>query len=192
MPRRETEIKLKVADARAVKRRILALGFVISEPRHAERNFLFDFPDQRLRNSGSVVRLRREARQSLLTFKGPPVGSTVYKIRAEIETAVEDGERLREILISLGLREVFCYEKFRTTYVPSRKGKHGSGLIVLDQTPIGDFLELEGPQRWIDAAARQLGFSRADYITASYVSLYFSRCKQMGRKPANMLFATRK
>jgi adenylate cyclase class 2 len=191
MPRHETEIKLKVDDARAVRRRIGALGFTVSEPRHLERNFLFDFPDLRLRKSGLVIRLRLEGRRSLLTFKGPPVGSARYKIRREIETEVEDGGRVREILNALGLREVFCYEKFRTTYTPSRKGK-SQGVIVFDQTPVGNFLELEGPGHWIDAAARQLGFSRADYLTASYASLYFDHCRDEGLKPGNMVFAARK
>jgi adenylate cyclase, class 2 len=192
MPRHETEIKLKISDARGIKRRILALEFRISEPRHLERNFLFDFADLHLRAMSSVIRLRLEGKCSLLTFKGPPVGSAVYKIRREIETEVQDGEHLREILESLGLREVFKYEKYRTTFAPRRKSKGGSGLIVLDETPIGRFLELEGPKRWIDATARGLGYTRGDYITASYVSLYFARCQEGGKKPGNMVFNPRK
>ncbi|HEV2352498.1 MAG TPA: class IV adenylate cyclase [Terriglobia bacterium] len=188
MPRDETEIKLKVAHPRAVKLRILELGFVISAPRHLERNFLFDFADMRLRKSSSVIRLRCEGRRSLLTFKGPPVGSASYKIRREIETEVEDGERLREMLEGIGLREVFCYEKFRTTYTPKPGSTTGAGLVVFDQTPIGNFLELEGPKRWIDATARHLGFSRRDYVTASYVSLYLTRCQEEGTKPGSMVF----
>jgi adenylate cyclase, class 2 len=192
MPRNEIEIKLRVADTHGIIRRILAMGFAVSEPRHRERNFLFDFPDLRLRKMRSVIRLRLEGKRSLLTFKGPPVGSARYKIRREIETEVEEGGRLREILESLGLREVFCYEKFRTTYAPPHKSNSGAGLIVFDQTPIGNFLELEGPKRWIDAVARRLGFNRADYVAASYVALYFARCQAEGRKPGNMVFADRK
>lgn len=191
MPRHETEIKLRVRDARAVKRRIFALGFEVSEPRHLERNFLFDFPDKRLGKSSSVIRLRQEGRRNILTFKGPPVRSTRYKIRREIETEVEDRGRLREILESLGLREVFCYEKFRTTFASRRKSKASQAHVVFDQTPMGNFLELEGPKRWIDNAAGQLGFSRTDYITASYASLYLARCKEDGKKPANMVFGRR-
>ncbi|HLY62056.1 MAG TPA: class IV adenylate cyclase [Terriglobia bacterium] len=190
MPRHETEIKLRVADARAVKRRILALGFEVSEPRHLERNFLFDFADLRLRRSSSVIRLRHEGKRSILTFKGPPVGSARYKIRREIETEVGDGGRLRAILESIGLRQVFCYEKFRTTFAP--RGKSKAGQIVFDQTPIGNFLELEGPKRWIDVAARRLDFSRGDYVTASYAALYVSLCQQERKQPGNMVFAALK
>jgi adenylate cyclase class 2 len=192
MPRHETEIKLKISDARGIKRRILALGFAVADPRHLERNFLFDFPDLHLRAMSSVIRLRLEGKRNLLTFKGPPVGSAVFKMRREIETEVQDGEHLRQILESLGLREVFCYEKYRTSFAPARKSKSGFGLIVFDETPIGNFLELEGPKIWIDATARRLGFTRRDYVAASYVSLYFARCQESGKKPGNMVFIARK
>ena len=192
MPRHETEIKLRVSDSRAIKRRILALGFEVSEPRHLERNFLFDFPDKSLRQLSSVIRLRSEGHRSLLTFKGPPVGSARYKTRREIETEVGDGGRLRSILESIGLREVFCYEKFRTTFAPRRKSKAGTGEIVFDQTPIGNYLELEGPKGWIDATARLLGFSTGDYVTASYATLYLTRCQEERKQPGNMVFAASK
>ena len=194
MPHHETEIKVSVSNAGAVKRRLADLGFRRVEPRHFERNFLFDFPDLRLRKSSCVVRLRQEGKRSLLTFKGPPLKFSPYKIRREIETEVADGRRIREILAALGLRPVFCYEKYRTAYASheTKTGVHTSGFVVFDETPIGNFLELEGPQRWIDKMAQKLGFRRQDYITASYVALYFAKCKAEGTKPQTTVFAARK
>ena len=174
---------------RAIKRRLVGLGFAIFERRQRERNFLFDFPDMRLRKSSSVIRLRHERKRSVLTFKGAPIQSRNYKIRREIETVIADAGRMREILESLGLRETFSYEKFRTTYAPGRRSEIPSGgLVMFDETPIGNFLELEGPKRWIDAVARRLGYRRPDYILASYVSLYHARCLDEGKKPGNMVF----
>jgi len=63
--------------------------------------------------------------------------------------------------------------------------------VVFDETPIGNFLELEGPQRWIDEVARQLGYARRDYITDSYAALYRKKCLEEGAKPGNMIFPTR-
>ena len=122
----------------SVKRRLAELGFVTIKRRSFERNFLFDFPDLRLRKANSVVRVRFEGKQSLLTFKGAPVRSRDYKIRREIETYVDDGHRLREILEALGLRRTFCYEKYRTTYgvAPMLKSE-SAGVVVYDETPIG-------------------------------------------------------
>jgi len=59
---------------------------------------------------------------------------------------------------------------------------------MLDETPIGTYLELEGPGRWIDRTARQLGYRPEDYITQSYVALLVERCRRRGRVPGNMIF----
>jgi adenylate cyclase, class 2 len=85
----------------------------------------------------------------------------------------------------LGLRPAFCYEKFRTTYalrgLPQLK-------VELDETPVGIYLELEGPVTSIDRGARLLGYVRKDYLKDSYGSLYLAECKRSGHKPGNMLF----
>jgi adenylate cyclase class 2 len=62
------------------------------------------------------------------------------------------------------------------------------GTVTLDETPIGDFLELEGPSDWIDRTARDLGFSTSDYITSSYITLYMEFCKNRQVQPSFMTF----
>jgi len=191
---RETEIKLPVAHLGAIRRRLKALGFRVLEARRFESNRLFDFPDQRLRRSRRLLRLRFENKECLLTFKGPPLASLRHKVRVETETHLEDGEAAREIFFSLGLNETFRYDKFRTTY--ARPGgdvkRRKPPLAELDETPIGSFLELEGPARWIDAVARELGYRPADYVTASYAALYFEDCRHKGKRPRNMVFRPRR
>jgi len=61
----------------------------------------------------------------------------------------------------------FRYEKFRAEWTD------GKGNVVVDETPIGNFGEIEGSPRWIDATAKKLGVSRADYITKNYATLFF-------------------
>jgi adenylate cyclase class 2 len=185
----ETEIKLRVKDPKQVRRRIAELGFRPVQARHFESNHLFDFPDQRLRKSRRLLRLRFVDDHCLLTFKGAPSRSPDYKVRREIETNVEDGHQMQEILQSLGMREGFRYEKFRTLYAPRGKRKVlETPNLVYDETPIGNFLELEGPERWIDKVAGQLGYSRQEYITESYAELYGKSCLEAGKKLGNMIF----
>jgi adenylate cyclase, class 2 len=187
--RHETEIKLAVRDAREIRWRLAELGFRPARARHFESNQLYDFPDLRLRKSRCLIRIRFAGDRGLLTFKGAPVGSRDYKIRREIETHVEDGHQLSEILLQLGLRQVFCYEKFRTIYAPrGKRDVEEAPHVVYDETPIGNYLELEGPQRWIDEVARQLGYSRRDYITESYAALYRKKCQSEGKTPKDMVF----
>jgi len=63
-----------------------------------------------------------------------------------------------------------------------RPGQPGKALV--DETPVGNFLELEGPPDWIDRTARRLGFRPGDYSLASYRDLYLAWPK---RDRANLL-----
>ena len=187
--RHETEIKLLAHDRKQLRKRLAQLAFKVFKARHFESNHLFDFPDLRLRKSGCLLRLRFAGGECLLTFKGPPLRTRRYGSRREIETRVEDGALLQEVLKSLGLKSVFVYEKYRTIFAGgNRAGLHGSPLVAYDETPIGNYLELEGPEKWIDKVATRLGYSPRDYITSTYLALYIQKCREEHRKPGNMVF----
>jgi adenylate cyclase class 2 len=111
-----------------------------------------------------------------------------HKVRDEIETVVTDAATLAAIFEGIGMHGWFRYEKYRTTYRLSARWAKGL-LIELDETPIGNFAELEGPPKKIDRAARELGFSKADYILKNYLTLYREECRRRGMKPGNMLFS---
>lgn len=180
----ETEIKLPLDTAVAGRRLLARLGFSIAKPRVLESNTLFDTADSRLRRTSNLLRLRQAGPVHTLAFKGPPsLGK--HKSRQEVESELADPAAIADILRHLGLTPVFRYEKYRTEYgKPDQRGK-----VMLDETPIGCFLELEGPPRWIDRTARELGYSDADYITASYGSLYLAHCASHGLEPGHMVFS---
>jgi adenylate cyclase class 2 len=183
---REVEIKLALRDAGEGRRRVEATGFSVVQPRVFEANVLFDTPDRRLRAAASLVRVRRAGARTLLTFKGPATYER-HKAREELEVELSDAPAAAAILERLGFHPVFRYEKYRTEYAEAGQ----PGVITLDETPIGDFFELEGPPEWIDATAARLGFSEADYLTASYATLYSEWCRKHGVAPGDMLFAVR-
>jgi len=95
----------------------------------------------------------------------------------ETETKVADGKKMDAILRALGYRPTFRYEKFRAQW------RGDKGHVVIDETPIGSFGEIEGPPRWIDTTAARLGIQRGDYITDTYAGLFFS-WKRRTRSPA--------
>ena len=190
---REVEIKLKVADPRSLKKGLNKCGFEVVGRRHFESNTVFDSRDSRLRRSSSLLRLRTEGNRHILTFKGPPHASSTYKIRTEFETEIGDADAIQQIFEALGLRPIFRYEKFRTVYAEKNREKaKAASLLVYDETPIGNFVELEGPPRWIDRTARRLGYLKRDYITGSYAALYLDYCKENRVKRGNMVFSTDK
>jgi len=187
--RREIEIKLPVHDARTLRRRLAELGFRRVSRRYFERNALFDFAGRALRKKGSLLRLRTEPGRSLLTFKGPRIGSGRFKERAEIEARLRDAAEVAGILESLGMEIAFRYEKYRTLY--RRKADPPHAEAAFDETPIGTYLEIEGPKRWIDEVAQGLGYARREYITASYGRLYLGWCKAHRQQAGDMVFRAR-
>jgi adenylate cyclase, class 2 len=214
----ETEIKLRVQDVQAFRRELKRLGARLvfkGDGRVHEWNVLFDTAQEHLKRRGELLRIRRETRAGsnskpdagvervLLTFKRPlrarrgaerkALQPRRHKVREEIELEVTDAGSLTKIFEALGMAGWFCYEKFRTTFRLPESRPWARGLkIELDETPIGTFVELEGPPGAIDRAARELGFSRRDYIVANYLTLYRAECRRRGETTRNMVFQKRK
>src|SRR2546421_9399575 len=145
----EVEIKFKIEDLNALTRKLRAAGFRVVTKRTHEMNTLYDLPGQPLRQRGEVLRLREYGERWTFTYKAKGKAGR-HKSRKEIETQVEDGGCLAEILEAVGFVPSFKYEKFRSEWT-DRKG-HG----VVEETPIGNFGEIEGPTNGIDAVARRL------------------------------------
>jgi adenylate cyclase, class 2 len=163
----EIEIKFRVDDLRALNRRLRAAGFRRITPRTHEMNALYDLPGQRLRKRGELLRLREYGKEWVLTHKSKGLAGR-HKKRIELETKVSSGEEMDKILRALGYAPTFRYEKFRAEW------SDGRGHVVVDETPIGSFGEIEGPPRWIDQTAKKLGIGRTHYITDTYAGLFFA------------------
>jgi CheY-like chemotaxis protein len=103
-----------------------------------------------------------------IALRARTLAGGLHKSREELETSAGDARTLELILARLGLVPSFRYEKFRTTF----RALEEPGVLALDETPIGVFIELEGPAYWIDATALRMGFKTRDYVVASYAALY--------------------
>ena len=178
---KEVEIKFRIEDRPALEKALKRAGFRVLTPRTYEDNQLYDFPGGVLRGRGELLRLRRYGDQWKLTHKNRGSEGR-HKSRQETETAVEDGEAVAAIFGRLGLAPSFRYEKHRIEY------GDGTGHVVLDETPLGDFGEIEGPPRWIDRTARALGVQRDQYITASYAQMFFDWKQRTGSPAEQMTF----
>ncbi len=181
----ETEIKLALADRESLLGRLPGLGFRLAVPRQFEANTLYDLPDGVLRQAGRILRLRQTGEGAnsrwVLTYKGPATTGK-HKSREELETGVNDGSLLARMLERLGYRPTFRYEKYRTEFTD------GEGMLTVDETPIGEFLELEGEAEWIDRQAAKLGYGESQYITRSYGGLYWDHCERSHVTPGHMVF----
>jgi adenylate cyclase class 2 len=180
---KEIEIKFRVEGLRALNHRLRQSGFRVLTPRTHEMNTLYDLPGQRLHKRGELLRLRKYGSKWTLTHKGKgKVGR--HKTRVENETQVADGIKMDIILRALGFAPSFRYEKFRAEW------SDGTGHVVVDETPIGNFGEIEGPARWIDQTARHLRVPRDSYITETYAGLFFQWKQQTKSTAREMTYAS--
>jgi adenylate cyclase class 2 len=181
----ETEIKFRVDNLPALEERLGAAGFSLVTPRSFESNILYDTPDRRLRARTEILRIRSYAGKWTLTHKRLPEdgpGEDRHKHRIETETEIADGNALAEVFRSLGLTCAFRYEKWRTEW------SDGEGHCVVDETPIGKYVELEGDGEWIDRASASLGVDPSCYLTLSYGRLFELWCAEHKSGAQDMTF----
>jgi adenylate cyclase class 2 len=179
---REVEIKFLIVDIDALTSRLQEGGFRQVTPRTHELNTLYDQPGAKLRRRGALLRLRQYGQQWTLTYKDRSNSTGRHKSRREIETRLENGEAAGRIIEALGFKSSFSYEKFRSEWTD------GKGHVVIDETPIGNYGEIEGPPEWIDSTAERLHISHDQYITASYAELFLAWKRKNRSKAEHMLF----
>jgi adenylate cyclase class 2 len=182
---REVEIKFRIDDIDALTVSLPKAGFHLITPRTHEMNTLYDLSGGKLRRRGALLRLREYGPRWTLTYKdrsGRQSGR--HKSRREIETQVENGEAMARILEAIGFSPTFRYEKFRSEWADS------DGHVVIDETPIGNFGEIEGPAKWIDATAKRLNISVKSYLKESYAELFAAWKRNAKSKAKEMTFKT--
>jgi adenylate cyclase class 2 len=164
----ENETKLRVAGTEPARAALAGLGATCVRPRCLEDNLLLDDADGSLAATGSLLRIRRTPGHAVLTFKGPRSLAGGVKSREELEVVLSDPDAAEAIFGRLGFRGVFRYQKYRETY------RWRDVEIVVDETPIGTFLEIEGAPEGIREAAAALGRRPDEFISDSYAGLYFA------------------
>ncbi len=196
----EREVKIAGVDLASVRQTLLKAGAKAATSRHFEGNWVLD-RDRALQASERLLRVReqRDPEGALLaaslTVKVPvsadttvpplPNGSELrvgVKERIERETNVDDPQELLAALALLGYEPVRRYEKVRSSF---RIYHHE---VTLDETPIGDFVEVEGPTPIETAEALGLSLERTE--VASYLALYDRHRQDHPHLGADMLFGT--
>jgi adenylate cyclase class 2 len=209
----EIELKFPIHDLARLQSRLPGLSFHLDTPRTFEQNTLYDTSSRTLRASKQILRLRQYGGLWTVTHKRPADSSADgdatrfgdearYKVRIETEARVDDGPALAAIFQQLGYAPVFRYEKFRTEWSYSEQtidgplftdpalcaelpmGRH----LVIDETPIGNYAELEGPPVWIDSTLAQLEVDPATCLTDSYGRLFLDWKQRTGSPAEHLTF----
>jgi adenylate cyclase, class 2 len=184
----EIEVKLRYDSVAPFASAGLQLTVELS--RHFEDNWLLDTIERQLSQRAAILRVRQVEGTGTLTFKekaAPDAAATQFKARIEIETPIAAPENTVAILERLGYRKWFRYQKYRTVYragLPSGAWMH----VMFDETPLGNFVELEGTEEAIAEAVQLLGVQREEYILESYPALQINHCRALGHELEDMVF----
>jgi adenylate cyclase class 2 len=181
-PREEVEVKIPFDDLDELRRRLQAAGANIEHARHFESNDLYDDPAKKLSSAGRTLRLRRADGRAILTFKGTARFQGGVKTREERETEVSDPREAEAILAGVGFERRFRYEKRREEWT------FEGCAVALDETPIGTFVEIEGPPPAIRRAVSALELDFTAALPYSYARLYLERRQQDPSLPPDMVF----
>jgi adenylate cyclase class 2 len=184
----EIEVKLRLDDLDAFSRAGIVLD--LEAARHFEDNWLLDSYDQYLGARAAILRVRSAGGRGFITFKeriGEDVQASQFKKRIEIETTIDDPEVALTIFERLGYHKWFRYQKYRTVYRAALPD--GSQLsLMVDETPVGNFMELEGEEDKIARAVELLGVSPSEYILDSYLAIQAEHCRRQGKPLEDMVF----
>lgn len=184
----EIEVKLRSRGVEWLEKAGIQLE--VESPRHFEDNILYDTSDHALSRKLAILRVRAAQGSGVLTYKESDdqfSSKSQFKKRIEIETPVEDPAILRSIFEKVGFQKFFRYQKYRTVYratVPGGESLH----VMVDETAIGNFIELEGSEAAISNAVRLLGVTKEDYILESYLGLQEENCRKQGRLLEDLLY----
>jgi adenylate cyclase class 2 len=180
----EIEAKVRVRDRGAFERSLSALGARPGPTEH-ETNTLFDDEEGSLVARGEALRVRETEGRGLLTMKGKATVERGVKSRVELETSVGSAGAMTDVLLALGYRPRFFYEKRRTLW---RFADPSRPLVAVDETPIGLFAEIEGTDAGVRALASELGVAESELLHDSYVALYGAERRKDPSLPPDMRF----
>lgn len=180
---RELEVKFALSSVEDILPHIYSLGAACEQPTQFESNIRWDDSGGTLSKTHQVLRLRNNGGTAVLTYKAENKNDKRLADREEIEMVVINFENTRLILERLGYEIVFIYEKYRSIY-----RLNDTGLFV-DHTPIGDFIEIEGPdEEAIRRSAELLGLDWEERISKGYRALFAEWKRRTGFPGRDMIF----
>jgi adenylate cyclase class 2 len=166
MEMQEREIKFYIEDLEKIAERVRLCGAELIRRRTQEHNLRLDIGDHELARQGRLLRIRTDDRVSV-TYKANARVEGGVIARTEIEFNADDARMVQKLFEALGYRVVVTYEKYRSMY------KLGDVVVVLDEMPFGNFVEIEAPNNTlIEGVSMMLGLDFSKGMTINYLGLF--------------------
>jgi len=130
---------------------------------------------------GALLRLRKTADKTLLTYKEKLGSDADFKHKIEFETVVSDVDATEAIIEKLGYKLSVVYEKHRKAW------QLGNVEIVLDELSFGYYMEIEGNIEDIEKMEKKLGVRDLEPEPRGYSRL----TAKYGKEKKNGVFEAR-
>jgi len=167
-PTLEIELKARVDDVAAARRRVESAGAVlVFEGELADR--IYDSAARTFLAKDLVLRLRtytdRTGATAHLDWKGPTTHQDGFKLRTELTTGVTEPSALASILEGLGYSVVRSIDRHIAQYELPVPATGVSVVIRFERYPrMDDLVEVEGSPDAIEYAIRQLEIPRDRFV----------------------------
>lgn len=145
--------------------------------RTREHDVYYNAPHRDFSATDEALRVRYTGGKAVVTYKGAKIKNLGLKAREELNTAVESGEVVEQILGRLGFTRTAAVSKWRETFAV------GNATISLDDVDgLGTFMEIEviaesdrdGALATISRIKEELGIC-GEPILASYLELVLAK-----------------
>ena len=182
----ETEIKLAIAEP-LVKDLInrIEKGFNCkkNDPFHQITHQFF-FEDYTKQNA--FPRIRNEEDGTItLTVKAKLKEDSKFFKRTELETVINDPEKVADMMPFFGFPQKISWEKKRHSFLMN---DNTAICFFLDETPMGWFLEIEAEEAKIEETIIKLELQKAKRINKAYLGLWEEYKKEYGISCKDMMF----
>ncbi len=159
---KELESKILNVEKQKIKKTLTRLGAKQTFDDEIATYF-FDFENGRIANEKNVLRLRKEGKDSVLTFK-KILSKENAKIAEEYEVEVSNLSKMQRILELLGLSVTQSIRKHRTSY-KLNDVKFDIDTLEKEYANIPTYLEIEAKNvESIHKYAKILGYSADDCL----------------------------
>ena len=172
----EIEYKFLVKNKKALIKLLDRKGKLLNK-REYQSNVMFDNPNGLMQKTDGRVRLRvlGETGTKVLAYKKPLKSKNRAKREIEHEIKfIDTNSNIEKILAAMEFSPTTSYERYRTEW------QIGNSHVTLDEYPYANFIEIEGPKKEIENAAKELGFNSSNGLTKPADTLFQEWRKERG------------
>jgi len=170
----EIEVKFEISNIRKIQQGLKKIG-AKKISKVLQQDISFDDENETFMKQDKLLRVRKEGDNVILAFKSKKKKAR-FKEAEEIEIKVSDFKKTKGILKRIGFYPMGEFRKTRERW------DFKNSEILIDQTALGNFLEIEGTKKEIEEIIKLLELDSKKRSSKTYHELYKEYCKKKGIK----------